>query len=995
MTRRGARLTVFGALAALALASVAVPVTGGSAAAGVTDQDSSVSITKTITREHLVDGVDQEVDRRTVTLTVNRTQNLRSRQSVGVTWKGAHPSGNAVLSVNSSTAAGTEFPFVLMQCRGVDSTTVQISEQIRPETCWTQTATERMSESRASNPFRPWRVDRFAELADRAMRVNLPNPVPRPPICDNNATDAKRLVPFIARDGTVYYPDPAGAGFECTRQPPESLVNENASQPGNTTYGVTRADGTGETKFTMWTTQDNASLGCSQAIKCTLVAIPILGVSCDVAATGLPSVDRPSTVEAVAVGKDCMSAGNYPPGSFVAGAPGPALSVSGALWWSASNWRNRISVPLTFAPADNICDIVGAKEPVDLYGSELMAQAMIQWRPAFCLDATRTPFRHVQVGEPQAANLLAQSSVDASLVTYPPTGGYAKPVVNAPVAFTGFAVSYVIDDAQGVPVTNLRLTPRLIAKLLTMSYPGSSIVQGEYAALRDNPTDMSLDPEFQALNPGIKKGVANGYSASTIFSLSSDSDVISALTTYVNADKEARAWLDGTVDPWGMTVNPNYKALSLPVQTWPQLDTFQPLKFYTSGSDACLQNNPVPFLPLIAAPTSRMSGISFAMQFSVATSQVNCVVPTPGSTIGLKMVGGGAQSPGFRFVLGLTSLGDAARFSLDNAALQTGVAPGTAAKFTTDSGRTFVTPDEAGLNAAASLLTPNASTNSWDLPVASILNDDGAKAAYPGAMLVTAAVPTTGLPPAAAKAFAAVLEFAATTGQIAGTTNGTLPAGYLPITAANGMGNLATYASVAATAVANQKGVVPPLFPPAATPAQPVSPTPAARPGGAVLPPVPSGAANSTNATESTKATTAPTAAATSAPVPTRASAASKSKPSTVPTAGSGTPTSAASASAANTSAANTSAANTSGASPRGGSSVIAAPSSIAPPASVKVLPSPRAVSAVQPPQRFPTPAQVLGRLGSLAPVLILVAFGLGGLVPLMLTVRQVRGRRG
>ena len=86
------------------------------------------------------------------------------------------------------------------------------------------------------------------------------------------------------------------------------------------------------------------------------------------------------------------------------------------------------------------------------------------------------------------------------------------------------AISYAIDDAEGGSYKKLRMTPRLIAKLLTMSYPGAQFVQDEYVALHTNPLDMSLDPEFQALNPGIKKGVGNNISASTILSLSSDSD---------------------------------------------------------------------------------------------------------------------------------------------------------------------------------------------------------------------------------------------------------------------------------------------------------------------------------------------------------------------------------------------------------------------------------------------------------------------------------------
>jgi hypothetical protein len=46
-------------------------------------------------------------------------------------------------------------------------------------------------------------------------------------------------------------------------------------------------------------------------------------------------------------------------------------------------------------------------------------------------------------------------------------------------------------------------------------------------------------------------------------------------------------------------------------------------------------------------------------------------------------------------------------------------------------------------------------------------------------------------------------------GQTPGTTVGTLPAGYLPMTAANGLGSLAAYAQSAASAVSAQTGSVP------------------------------------------------------------------------------------------------------------------------------------------------------------------------------------------
>jgi len=516
-------------------------------------------------------------------------------------------------------------------------------------------------------------------------------------------------------------------------------------------------------------------------------------------------------------------------------------------------------------------------------------------------------------------------------VTYPPQGGYTRPVVNAPVALTGFAISYAIDDAEGGSYKKLRMTPRLIAKLLTMSYPGARFVQDEYAALHTNPLDMSLDPEFQALNPGITKGVGNNISASTILSLSSDSDVMRSLTAYLNSDKETRAWLDGEPDPWGMKVNPNYARIALPVQTWPQLDTFEPMEFYASGLNFCLKTSPAPFLPLIASPTIRMSNITFAMQFANSTSQVTCVQPIAGSTEGLKLLAGGRESPGFRFVLGLTSLADSARYSLDTAALQTTVAKGTPAKFTNDTGRTFVSPTDAGLRSAGQLLTPNVKAGLWDLPVARIVTQDAAKAAYPGAMVVYAAVPTLGLPATDAQAYSALLRWAATTGQIPGTTNGTLPPGYLPLTAANGLQSLASYTALASMAVAVQKGSVPSILGSSAS--APTNGT--AVPGG-----TPSSGSSSGGLGGS---------------------------------GGLGLPIVPGAA----------------GTSP-GGAAVAPAPGAAKPTAAAKAEPKPVALG----PLRVATVSQDIGLAGTMARILFLVALVLGGAIPFTFGVRRLRSPR-
>jgi len=113
------------------------------------------------------------------------------------------------------------------------------------------------------------------------------------------------------------------------------------------------------------------------------------------------------------------------------------------------------------------------------------------------------------------------------------------------------------------------------------------------------------------------------------------------------------------------------------------------------------------------------------------------------------------------------------------------------------------------VKAAAVLAKPDGPTGTWPIPYAGLRTSAKAAAAYPGTMIVYAAAPTKGLPSAAAKAVAAFIQYAATTGQTPGDSNGQLPEGYLPMTASNGLAALSSYAQVAATAIADQNGTVP------------------------------------------------------------------------------------------------------------------------------------------------------------------------------------------
>ena len=164
-------------------------------------------------------------------------------------------------------------------------------------------------------------------------------------------------MPFDAANGTVY----PGGNAGCAGEAPESSDVGGGALPSNETFGVTGTNGQGSTNFDVFTSQQNASLGCTQGVACSLVAVPIMGISCNEGLNPNPP-PPPSNPDDT----NCESAGNYAPGSNAnTGSQdnGAALTVTGSLWWSASNWRNRITVPAHVRPAANVVPHRPARPP--------------------------------------------------------------------------------------------------------------------------------------------------------------------------------------------------------------------------------------------------------------------------------------------------------------------------------------------------------------------------------------------------------------------------------------------------------------------------------------------------------------------------------------------------------------------------------------------------------------------------------------------------------
>ncbi|MEO6605424.1 MAG: hypothetical protein ABIN55_07405 [Aeromicrobium sp.] len=757
--RRGLALTLILTL----LAGVAAGGVASTASAASSDEG-AFSKTKTVTREFRNGaGVDEVVDSRQFELKVDHTKNLRGRERLAVSWSGARPSAARASNPYGESGLAQEYPVVILQCRGLDDPALPAAKQIKPETCFTSTRQQRSQAT--SSLYAVWRHDLYASTAERGQKSGL-DPIPSD--CHDIASFSTHLTPFISASGTVF---PACTG---ETMPPEAAVD--ASFPPAEVAAFTKENGTGQINFEVRSAIENESLGCSDKTPCSLVAIPIMGLSC---------VDNDS---------ECRKDGQFAPGSNNFASDGVDAAVSPVFWWSASNWRNRVAVPLSFGLPPDACDVLDSRAPVDFYGSELMSQATLQWAPAYCLRKDRFKFQHTSVPDDPAFALVEGGEAPAAFVSGTREASGTSAIGYAPTALTGFAISYIIDEpGNGGERTKLNLTPRLIAKLLTQSYAGSATGR-QHPGMGSNPLSLNLDPEFKALNPDLDTRAREA--AATVLALSGSSDVIKTLTSYLDADPEAKAFIKGDADPWGMVVNPSYSGLEIPVNEFPLLDKFIPV-----ATQQCEAENPAPYFGLIAAPVTTLRKISEAVLDAWPNVQTRC--ERSSSTGPFKIGRIDRQGIGTRFMLGVVSLGDAARFGLRTASLQTSSTVSPTAQFDNASGRTFVAPTDDSIRAAVATAKSQGPTKAFSLTMSKLRKKPSA---YPGTMIVYTTAKLTGLKKSNAKTVASFIRTATTEGQVRGSGNGKLPAGFVSIVKTGPTKSLYGSAQSVADLIEAQKG---------------------------------------------------------------------------------------------------------------------------------------------------------------------------------------------
>jgi hypothetical protein len=162
------------------------------------------------------------------------------------------------------------------------------------------------------------------------------------------------------------------------------------------------------------------------------------------------------------------------------------------------------------------------------------------------------------------------------------------------------------------------------------------------------------------------------------------------------------------------------------------------------------------------------------------------------------------QPYGSRFMLGVVTLGDVARYGLRSAALET------------RSGK-YVAPTKSSLSAAVRLAKQ---THPYQ-PFTMNMRDLRSGNAYPGSMIVYTAARLQNLDRTDADKVAQFIRVSSTQGQRAGSGNGQLPQGFLPIRDSGVTKKLFVSAQQVAAAVAAQKAPASPMSPQTHAPAGP------------------------------------------------------------------------------------------------------------------------------------------------------------------------------
>lgn len=710
--------------------------------------------------------------------TINQTENL-TNQAVSVTWSGGEPTGSVGLRTFNSD-------FVqIMQCWGEPDAAVPENPGPPPEKCvWG-----------SLNPTAASSVDGFAtHLVTSRAFANRDFPDFEQSVGTIDAESGDVYRDFIAVDGTVVtdHVDATATGaFQ------SYWLNQYFdSRKTNEVPGVrTLSDGNGQALFRVDTGVESTGLGCGQRVEPT--------------ASGGPKVPRCWLV--------IVPRGS--PDEENVGIPFPASTGVASSPMSPDRWANRVAVELDFTPVDSPCDLSDDQRRIN--GTELVLNAVVSWQPVLCTQRGRLPYAYGVVSDGLARSQIVNAGPGAPgmvAMHRPHAAGTSTPddpIIYAPLATSAVSIGFNVERVgvlggtrdrrlQGVRYAEMNLTPRLVAKLLTQSYRSQLEIRGSepYEWDDDNPSNMFLDPDFRQFNPEFELwGTGSTKHSGGLVLPAPNSDLALQLWEWILADPEAKAWLDGAADEWGMVVNPVYATTAGANSNGAAFGTPVPEQFPKSDP-YCFQAPPLVNNPAVVPPA--LCGLDwFPYASGLGDAAFRTGVTDDGSKTAFNGFAGdardvwkssGPQTLGRRTMLGLTDLVSVNRFGLQAARLSRAGDGGV--------DREFVAPNDESLGRAVASMTEEEGMLQLD-PTAV---DPGG---YPLTTVAYAAIKPLDLDEAARDDFAAFLDYAAGPGQVPGSDLGQLPAGYLPLSE-----ELAAQTKAAADAVRTLQAPPPPAAPP-------------------------------------------------------------------------------------------------------------------------------------------------------------------------------------
>ncbi len=696
-------------------------------------------------------------------VTVNQTKQL-ANQAISVTWTGGTP------TTNFGGIPFGEHYLQMFQCWGDDDGSVPGNPGPPPEQCqqgavngepggtktgllFGENALSRIiSQSSAPN------FDPTLGTLDEFGQVSLPFRA-----VDGTVVPQWRNTKFKPAEGGDYWLNPY---FDIAK------TNEIAGSR-------TASSGKGADLFEATTGLESRGLGCGQKVQ------KLVDQSTKVPRCWLVIVPRGGAA-------DEHEGANIDPFSGVATSPlAPAA------------WRNRIAVPLEFNPVDSSCSL--SADQRRLIGSELLLAAVSSWQPALCAVPGLAPYSYGSVSDGSARRQLlskAPGSPGMAVISRPfdPSSLDAQnPIVYAPLTLSGTVIGFNVERVPkvvypegleppaevqtanvqlgGVRVGQLNLTPRLVAKLLTQSYRSQVEINASkppYAWGTKNPANVVDDPDFLQFNPEFILLRSASKNMGGLVMPGPNSDAALQVWEWVLSDAEARAWLSGAPDPFGMNVNPYY---STSASLNPEGVGFgDPLpESYPKTDPYCYQEPEVGPLKIKAPPLCGLDWLPYTQGLRPSARATRAAADGAKTTVNRSPASpdqvykrDAPQALGQRGILSITDTASAAQFGVQAARLSRAGDNG--------ADRSFIAPDQAGLAAGGQAMAPKA--------VPDFLEPSPATAppgAYPLTALTYAAIAPLGLDATARREYAAFVDYAAGPGQEPGYEYGQLPPGYQPL----------------------------------------------------------------------------------------------------------------------------------------------------------------------------------------------------------------------